>query len=48
MQILSKKESRKMNKEILKWVKKTLDSDNGCEFYNILMNLKSLFERVRS
>lgn len=46
MQALSEKQIKKMNKEMLEWVKKTLESDNGCDLYNILNHLKSLFERV--
>jgi len=47
MKILSKKEVKQINKEMVKWVKKTLDSDNGCELYSILVKLHDLFERIK-
>ena len=46
LRILTKKESSKMNKDMVKWVKKTLDAEDGYELYNILRNLQGLFEKI--
>lgn len=46
MQALSKEEEKQMNKEIVNWVRKTLNGEHGTHLYNILRQLKYLMEEV--
>ncbi len=47
MRILSKKEVKKMHKEMVDWVKKTLESNGDPYFlYDILLGLKKQSEKI--
>ena len=48
LRVLTKKESSEMHKKMVKWVERALESENGCELYNILHNLQDLFEKVEA
>ncbi len=42
LQILTKEESKRLNREMLAWVKQALDGPHGTHVYNILLQLKNL------
>lgn len=44
MQVLSKEEGDKMNRELVQWVRKILKGKYGVHVYNILNQLRKLLE----
>lgn len=44
MMIISDKEKKEMNKEIISWVRKELKEKNWTYLYNWLLSLKQLYE----
>lgn len=46
MQVLSDEQVKKMNREIVSWVRKVLKEKHGVHVYNILLQLKHWTEEI--
>ena len=46
MQNLTKEDIKQMDKEMVEWVKKGLNSPYGHWLYNVLLSLKDLYEEL--
>ena len=46
LQVLTKEQSDKMNREILQWVKRALKGKYGTYVYNILHQLRGLLKNI--
>lgn len=46
MQVLSDEEIKKMNNDLVKWFKKALAGKYGTYIYNVVSQIKNLYEHI--